>query len=68
MVFGGFSPFYKHIHTVPGSTSLDALFLQKGMARHTACYVSKNLALSPVSATPPPPPFYGKKGVRNLEQ
>ena len=59
MVFGGFSPFYTG---VPGSTPLNALFLQKGMARHTACYVSKNLALSPASATPPPP-FYGKKGL-----
>ena len=63
MVFGGFSPFYKHIHTVPGSTPLNALFLQKGMARHTACYVSKTWL-----STPPPSPFYGKKGVRNLEQ
>ena len=43
MVFGGFSPFYDtYIYTgVPGSTPLNALFLQKGMARHTACYVSK---------------------------
>ena len=65
MVFGGFSPFYTYIYTgVPGSTPLNALFLQKGMARHTACYVSKTW----LSLLRPPLHHSTEKGVRNLEQ